>query len=113
MKQDDLLVLLFKIALIADVAAALAFIGDYTRLTRWGCWKNTVGRTIVWKDVMLAAAFTPSLLSFFWHFNRVTSRIAGWFDVCWFAGIAAVMVWRIVVFERIHRGKRPPDGSGL
>ena len=105
MKQDDLLILLFKIVLVADLVTLAVFIADYTRLTRWGAWRNAIGRTILWKDVLLGAALAPSALSLFLHFNRLTSRIAGWVDVALFAAIAVAMVWRIAVFEKIHRNE--------
>ena len=35
-------------------------------------------------------------------------RIAGYALV----GLAVAMLWRIVVFERIHRDGRPPKGDG-
>lgn len=101
MKQEQWIVLAFKVALIADVAAVLAFIADYTRLAAW--WSNAIGRTIVIKDFLLVLAFIPSIMSLFFRFSRLTSLVAAWFDVGIFAGIAAVMVWRIVVFERVHR----------
>ena len=109
MTQEQWIILAFKIALIADVAAVLAFIADYTRLAAW--WLNPFGRTFVIKDFLLVLAFTPSIMSLFFKFNRLTSVIAAWFDVAIFAGIAVVMVWRIVVFERAHP-RQPPPGGG-
>ena len=111
MSQDQALLLLFKVVLVADLAALALFVADYTRLASW--WSNPIGRTLVIKDLLLGAALTPSVLSLFWHFNRLTSRIAAWVDIALFAGIAIVMVWRTVVFERIHREKRNGDGEGV
>lgn len=104
MGQDSLILLLFKIVLIADLIALAAFTADYTRLAKW--WRNPIGRTIVIKDLILGAALTPTALSLFWKFNRLTSRIAAWVDVALFALIAVVVAWRIVVFERIHRHEK-------
>jgi hypothetical protein len=111
--QDRLILLLLKVVLCADVAATLAFIGDYSRLTRWKWVRNPIGRTIVVKDILLVLAFTPSLLSLFVNFSRLTSHIAAWTDIGLFAGIAVTMCWRIAVFERIgRRGGLPRDGHG-
>lgn len=107
MTQDQWIIVLLKVVLIADVVAVLAFAGDYTRLAKW--WTNPVGRTIVIKDLLLVLAFIPSIMSLFFKFSRLTSLAAAWFDIALFIGIAAVMVWRIIVFERIHR--RGPPGS--
>jgi hypothetical protein len=106
--QAAWLVLALKVVLIADVAAVLAFIGDYSRLANW--WSNPVGRTIVIKDFLLVLAFTPSILSLFFKFSRSSGIAAAWFDISVFAGIAAVMLWRVAVFERIHR-RGPPDAG--
>lgn len=105
MSQEQLLVLLFKIVLVADLVTLAVFIADYTRLTRGEAWRNPIGRTILWKDVLLGAALTPSVLSLFFHFSRLTSRIAGWVDIALFAAISVAVVWRIAVFEKIHRSK--------
>ena len=117
MSQDQVLLLLFKIVLILDEAAVLLFVADYTRLTKGRAWRrdNPIGRSILIKDALLALAFLPSLLSLFLNFNRLTSRIALWMDVVLFAGIAVAMVWRVVVFERVHRDKKaaaPAEDEG-
>ena len=112
MSQEQLLILLFKIVLVADLAALASFVILYTKLAPW--WRNPIGRTIVIKDLLLGAAFTPTVLSLFLHFNRLTSQIAGWVDLALFAGIAGVMVWRDIVWYRIHHGKKTagePEGE--
>ena len=101
MTQEQLIVLLFKIILVADLVSLAAFIIQYSLLAKW--WANAIGRTIVIKDLLLGAALTPSVLSLFLHFNRLTSRIAGWVDVALFAGIAATMAYRMIVWQRVHR----------
>ena len=100
-----MLLLLFKVALVADLVTLAVFVADYTRLTRGGAWKDPVGQTIVLKSALLALAILPSVLSLFFRFSRLTSHIAGWFDVAAFGAIAVVMAWRTVTFERIHREK--------
>ena len=42
------------------------------------------------------------MLSFFFHFSRLTSYIAAWVDFGLFALIGAVMTWRCAVWIRIH-----------
>jgi hypothetical protein len=98
---DQLLLLLFKITLMADLAGIIAFIVIYSVVAPW--WSNVIGRTIVAKDILLGLALTPSILSLFFHFNRLSSVIAGWVDLGLFAGIAVVMIWRCVIWLRIHR----------
>lgn len=104
MNQDQLIILLFKVTLLADVLAVAAFIAVYWRLAPW--YKNPIGRTIVIEGILLILMLTPSLLSLFLHFNRLTSHIAAWVDIGLFALLAPVMLWRCAVWIRIHRAKR-------
>ena len=101
MNQDQWILLAFKVVEVASVVTIAAFIACYTRWARW--FSNPIGRTIVIKDVALIMVLIPSILSIFWHWNRLTSHIAAWFDVGAFAIIPAVMVCRITVFRKIHR----------
>ena len=101
MTQDQLIILLFRILLVTDLASVILFLVVYTVLASW--WKDVIGRTIAIKDILLGFAFIPSVLSLFFHFNRLTSHIAAWFDVGIFAGIAAAMLWRSTVWIRVHR----------
>lgn len=103
MTQDDLLLLLFKVILIADLVAIAAFIADYSRLARW--YSNPIGRTLVIKDILLILLLTPSLMSLFFHFSRLTSHIAAWIDVALFALLVPVMLWRVAVWVRVHNDK--------
>lgn len=117
MNQEQMLLQLFRVVLVADLVALASFIVLYTMLAAW--WRNTIGRTIVIKDLLLGAALTPSVLSLFFHFSRLTSRVAGWVDVGLFAGIAVTMVWRDIVWWHVHHDKKsaltqpedPPAGS--
>ena len=103
MTQTDWLILAFKIAVIAAFVSIAAFVAVYTRLAPW--WRNPIGQTIVVKDAIIAVLLIPSILSLFLGLNRLTSEIAGWFDVTLIALITPVMCWRIVVWRRIrHNG---------
>ena len=110
MSQEQAILLAFKVAEIASVVTIVAFILCYSR---WANWRsNAIGRTIVFKDIALILVLIPSILSIFINFNRLTSHIAAWFDVGSFALVPVIMVWRIVVFGKIHRaGKLPQNGN--
>jgi hypothetical protein len=101
-----LLILLTKIVLIADMVAITAFVADYSRLAQW--WKNPVGRTIVIKDLFLLCVVSLIVASVFFRFSRLTSEVASWIEIALLGGMALAMLWRIVVFERIHRNGRAP-----
>lgn len=109
MTSPPLLILLTKITLIADMVAIIAFIADYSRLAPW--WRNPVGRTIVIKDLLLLGVISMVVLSVFFQFSRLTSQVAAWIQIAELAAMAVVMLWRIVVFERIHRHGTPKDGD--
>ena len=112
MSQEQAIILAFKIVEVASVVTIAAFIACYSRWAAW--WRNPIGRTIVLKDVALVLVLIPSILSIFVDFNRLTSHIAAWFDVAAFALVPVIMIWRIVVFRKIHRAgmlaeATPPD----
>jgi hypothetical protein len=104
-----LLILLTKIVLIGDMVAIASFICDYSRLAQW--WKNPVGRTIVMKDLFLLGVISLIVASVFFQFSRLTSEVASWIQIVLLGGMAAAMLWRILVFERIHRNGRRPKGG--
>lgn len=112
MSQDELILLLFKIVLVADVVAIAAFVAYYWRVTRGDMWRNEIGRTIAVKDILLALCLVPSVLSLFFHFSRLTSHVAAWIDVALFGLIAPVTAWRIVVWQRVHRKKKDVSSEG-
>lgn len=104
MSQDALLLLLFKIALVADVAAVVIFTAVYWYLSRF--WGNPVGRTLVMLDILLAFAVVPSLLSLLLHFNRLTSRVAAWVDVALFTLIAVALLARVPLWVKLHMNRQ-------
>lgn len=110
MSQDEIIVLLFKIVLLSNLAAIFAFVMIYTALAPW--WRNVIGRSIVTLDILLGMAFLPSTISLFWQFNRLTSYIAAWMDIGIFTLIAAGMTWRCVMWVRIHRKGRSNATAG-
>ena len=115
MTQDQWITLCFKVIEVASVAAIAVFVAYYTRVAKW--WSNPIGRTIVVKDIALILVLIPSILSIFFSFNRLTSHIAAWFDIGSFALVPVIMVWRTIVWHRIHRegtrgGAVPPDREG-
>ena len=105
MNQDQAILLLFKIVLVSGAVSVALFVAEYTWRTRGGCFRNDIGRTLVWKDLLLIACLLPSILSLFLHFNRLTSHIAAWVDVGLFGLLTPAMLWRIAVFERVHKQK--------
>lgn len=101
MTQDQLLILLFRITLIAGAVSAALFIVVYSLLAPW--WRDPIGRTIVILDGLIGAAFIPSILSLFFNFNRLTSYIAAWFDVTDFTAITFMLLHRSWLWTRLHR----------
>lgn len=100
MTQDQILILGFKITLIAGEVAAWLWIGVYTYLAKF--WENPIGATVVRFAIYLAALYIPSILSLFFHLNRLTSLVAGWFDVALFAVVAVELLRRVPLWIRLH-----------
>ena len=90
MTQDQWIVLLLKIALIAAFVSLVGWVTVYTRLAKW--WTNSIGRTLVIKSLLIAGLLVPSILALFFQLNRFDSRIAAWADVVLIGAIAPVMV---------------------
>ena len=101
MTQDQTIILLYRIAEFFAIATIVLFVAVYHRLAPW--WRNPIGRTIVVKDLALLLALIPGVLSLFFDFNRVTSRIAAWFDLVCIMSIGVIMLWRTVVWIKVHK----------
>jgi hypothetical protein len=109
--QQQAIILAFKIAVIAGFLSLVGWVVVYTRLAKW--WKNSIGRTLVAKTLLLAALLVPTALSLFFKFNRLTSYVAGWVDVSLIGLISPVMIWRSVVWIKESRKDKPgPEGVG-
>jgi hypothetical protein len=104
MTQAQWIILAFKVVLIAGFLSLTGWIAVYTRLAEW--WKNDIGRTLVVKTALIALLLVPSILSLFFHLNRLTSMTAAWVDVGLVGLITPVMLWRIAVWLRIYRSGR-------
>jgi hypothetical protein len=109
MAQTDWITLLLRVGCIGGFISLVAWIAQYSRYTSW--WKNPIGRTLVTKTGLIAALLVPTTLSLFFHFNRLTSYVAGWIDAGLVCLIAPVMCWRIAVWHKIHRAAGPGDGG--
>lgn len=101
MTQQDWLVLALKVVLIAAFCSLVLWIVVYTKISPW--WRSPIGQTLVIKTGLLALLLVPSILSLFFDLNRITSMAVGWIDAALIGLIAPVMVWRTVVWVRIHR----------
>jgi hypothetical protein len=110
--QDQVILLAFKVVEVASVVTIALFVACYTWWTRGKCWTNPIGQTIVIKDIALVLVLVPSLLSIFVNFNRLTSHIAAWFDVTFFAAVPVIMVWRVIAWRGIHKSGKREDGGG-
>jgi hypothetical protein len=125
MTQDDWILLLLKIGLIAGAVSLFAWVAVYSWLTRGGAWKNPIGQTLIVKTLLIAGLFVPQILSLFFRLNRFDSHIVAWTDVALIGLVSPVMIWRSWVWVRLSRAgtagqagedaaaARPlPDGTG-
>jgi hypothetical protein len=108
--QADWLVLALKVALICGFASLAAWVAIYSALAPW--WLNPIGRTLVAKTALIALLFIPTTLSLFFSLNRLSSLIVGWVDMGLIGLVTPVMLWRCVVWLKLHRsGRLPQDGN--
>jgi hypothetical protein len=108
--QAAWLVLTLKIALISGFVSLVGWIALYSALADW--WQLPIGRTLVAKTALIAGLFVPSILSLFFHLSAHDSYIAGWVDVALIGLVTPVMLWRCLVWWKLHRaGKLPRNGN--
>lgn len=104
MTQDQWLTLVFKVSLISGFISIVFWIALYTALAPW--WRNSIGRTIVIKSVIIAMIFIPTMLSLFFNLNRFDSRITGWVDAILIFLVTPAMIWRSIVWWKLHKDGR-------
>ena len=113
MTQMALIVLLLKIFLISGFVSLAGWVGLYTWLTGGAAWRNPVGQTLVIKSVLVAATFAAIALPAFVPWFARHPLVMGWIDVALIGLVTPVMVWRSVVWVRLHRaGRLLRDGDG-
>lgn len=90
----------------AVLVTVLAFVIQYTWYAPW--WRDPLGRTIVIKDLCLVAAIAPMLV-LRWLLQNDPGWLTffRWLSLAMVAAIAPVMIWRMVVWRKIHRKGRP------
>lgn len=110
MTQDQLILLVSKGVLLADLTSIIVFIATYTKLAPW--WSSQIGRTIVIKDILLVLILIPSILSLFFSFNRFTSHIAAWINIVLLAALVPIMLWRTQVWVKLkNQGDTDADSD--
>jgi hypothetical protein len=109
MTQAAWLTLVLKIGLISGFCSLAGWIALYTFLAPW--WRNPVGRTLVIKTFLIAFLFIPSIFSLFFHLNKGDSYLVGWIDAGLIMSVTPVMLWRCLVWLKLHAaGKLPRNG---
>lgn len=93
-----LYLLLIKVAISVSLGASLLWIADYSR-SQW--WKNSVGLTLVTKTGIIAVLLAIQLVTFFVRLDPEWLDIVRWTDLFLVALVAPVMVWRMVIFQRV------------
>jgi len=102
-------ILALKIALCLMVAGCVAFVADYTRLTRGAAWRDPVGRAVIVSCVFAAGECVPWLLAAFFRFSTIGNQVAAWAWIVFLFLGGAAMFWRTWVFERndpLRKGKQ-------
>jgi hypothetical protein len=103
MTQDQWIILAFKVAVVSGFASIAGWVVLYSFLAPW--WESPIGRTLVAKSVLIALLFVPTGLSLFFHLNRLDSVVAGWVDAGLIGLVTPVMIWRSVVWLKLHRNR--------
>lgn len=105
MTQEQWIILTLKIFCLSGFVSLTGWVALYTRYARW--WRDAIGRTLVVKTTLIAMLLIPTALSLFFRFNGPASLVAGWVDTGLIAAITPVMLWRIAIWQKIHRTATP------
>lgn len=103
--------LAFRVAMVVSVSGMAVFAADYTRLTRWRCWRDPIGLTLLFEGLFWVGTLAPPLLASFFHLSPLENVIGAWALIGFLFLGGLVMFWRTLVFEREHRKGRPPAGT--
>ena len=95
---SPLYLLLIKIAIAVALGCSLLWIADYSR-NQW--WKNSVGLTLVTKTSIISVLLGIQLVTFFVRLDPLWLDIVRWTDLVLVALVGPIMVWRMVVFQRV------------
>lgn len=91
--------------LVISWAGCWAFVVLYTRAYKW--WHNEFGRHLVAFSACLGLFLTYFLVLAFWPGMPYWPRI--WLRTGLFTLFAAVIVWRLVLFGRVHLAQQRED----
>src|SRR5258708_38401307 len=106
MSQTQWIILCLKTGLISGEISLVAWVVLYSVLAAW--WRNPIGRTLVAKTAPIARLFIPSILALFF---RPDFYIARWADVILLGVVTPGMIWRSVVWGRLHQAGQLPKES--
>ena len=101
-----------RIALVVSVIGTVVFIVDYTRLTKWGCWRDPVGSTLIIEALFALGYLVPLLLSSFFKLSVLATTVGVWSLICFIGFGGIVLLWRTLMFEKIARRNKAAGGTG-
>lgn len=88
-----------RVFLCTSLAGCVSWIADYSRANYW--WRNPVGMNLVIKTSIIALLLVVSLVSSFMRGDVAVQEIVMWAYLVLLGLIGPVMVWRMVIFQRI------------
>lgn len=104
MTEQQLIVLLLKIGLIAGTLANVLWVAVYTRFAKW--WRNALGRTLVIESILVAGLFVPQIITLFFPMTAQGTEDAAWVDVALVGVVTPVMLWRTVIWIRLDKASQ-------
>ena len=104
--------LTLKIALVIAITGTLAFLTDYTRLTKGACWRDPLGLTLSVEGIAGLGYLVPVLVSAFFRPTWLEEQVEVWMLTGFLAVSGLVLFWRTAVFEHEARKPRVPEQDG-
>lgn len=101
MTQDQLFLLLLKIAIPLAILSFLTWVAVYTRLQPW--WRDHIGVNLVLNVVISVGQLSFLGLAVYFHLSRIDNRLIGWLYTIFTLAITPLMIWRSIVWIRESR----------
>lgn len=89
-----------EVATVVATAVILIHVVQWTFTQPW--WVDTIGTTLVLKDIALLGILVPSSLNVLFP-GFISPLAEGWIDLITLGAISVIMAWRAVVWWRIKK----------
>jgi hypothetical protein len=92
-----------KVGVIWGGLATLGWVIGYTIQSRGECWRNPLGRTFLFKSLLIVGLLLIAGVGLFLHLTSTETEVLGWTDTVLLCAIGPVLTWRIWQFHKLFQ----------